>query len=243
MTVHATREVGASFGSRRHQCQLPERSGRPSDWLAAKRTVATAINRFEFTATWSDRRAPACGRQLRRLSTRCCRRMVALKCLKAAVRHSVDARPRWSQVPIGEPMKSSLLCATSVFTAFAIASVPAQASTWVLVSRDSTRAQYVDTSSIIRDGKSVKVWTRSVFAVPQLSNGREYLVELMHNVYACDRPVATPLGYRRFTAPDQTVLVEGSDFGEMPPGWDDLKPNSVQEQIRTLVCKESAHRK
>jgi len=136
-------------------------------------------------------------------------------------------------------MRARSLWVATTFTVAILGTTQAWAANWRLIQHGEGRDVYVDTSSFLRSGSNVKVWTKGVFAQPQRSatNGRTYVVQLVHAAYACDRPVSAPLGYRLFSTLDQTVLVEEADFGDAPPGWDDVQPGTVYEHIRELGCK------
>lgn len=121
------------------------------------------------------------------------------------------------------------------------------ASNWVDVGGNDSVTAEVDTHSLRRTGKKVKVWVRWTNAVPEETPGvypkRMYLSEKGLSIYDCVARTYINLQVIRYADKDGGEVIDSATAPDVPSHYRDVAPDTIGESILDYACKATAQRR
>jgi len=106
-------------------------------------------------------------------------------------------------------------------------------SKWVQVGDSGDSKEFVDTASIVRSGRLVKVWTDSIYTPPTQAFKTAQLVaeNKARWTFDCGQQTSKAGGFALYGA-DRTLIFMGSSSSE----WNDVVPGTIGDAVMKAVC-------
>jgi len=107
---------------------------------------------------------------------------------------------------------------------------------WVKVSSsdDGNATAYVDSSTILKNGSKVEIWTLLDFRIAKTTGGKTYLSTRQQNEFDCKERKRRLLTYSLYSGNmgSGNVVYENSNIGN----WDVIPPDSLGEDFWIFSC-------